>query len=44
MKTTPILTHAEALKVLSAIQAKLDEEGKGAAVAVVDEHGELLAF
>jgi glc operon protein GlcG len=38
------LSHADALKIVAAAQQILDQEGKGAAVAVVDEHGELMAF
>lgn len=38
------LTHADALKVLAVIQQQLEQQQKGAAVAVVDEHGELIAF
>ena len=38
------LSHADALKIVSAIQAELEKENRGAAIAVVDAHGELLAF
>jgi glc operon protein GlcG len=38
------LSHSDAMRIISAIQTQLDKEDKGAAVAVVDEHGELLAF
>jgi len=38
------LSHADALRVLDAIRARLDVERKGAAVAVADSQGELLAF
>lgn len=38
------LSHADALKIIAAIQARLEKENKGAAVAVADAHGELLAF
>lgn len=38
------LSHRDAQKIIAAIQAELDKENKGAAVAVVDAHGELLAF
>lgn len=38
------LSHADALKIIAAIQAELEKENKGAAVAVADAHGELLAF
>ena len=38
------LSHKDAQKIVAAIQAELEKENKGAAVAVVDAHGELLAF
>lgn len=38
------LSHTDALKIVQVIQAKLDAEGKGAAIAVADAHGELIAF
>lgn len=38
------LSHTDALKVIEVIRAEVDKENKGAAIAVVDEHGELLAF
>lgn len=38
------LSHADALKVVSLIQAELERAQKGAAIAVVDAQGELLAF
>lgn len=38
------LSHPDAQKVMAAIQAELEKEGKGAAVAVTDAHGELIAF
>jgi glc operon protein GlcG len=38
------LSHADATKIIAAIQAELDKTGKGAAIADSDEHGELLAF
>jgi glc operon protein GlcG len=38
------LSHQDALAVLTAIQTELDMRGKGAAVAVTDSQGELLAF
>ena len=38
------LSHADAMKIIGVIQAAVEKEGKGAAIAVVDEHGELLAF
>lgn len=44
MKQTYDLSHADAQKIIAVIQAELEKGGKGAAVAVVDSHGELLAF
>jgi glc operon protein GlcG len=38
------LSHLDALKVVAAIQAELEKQGKGAAIAVTDTQGELLAF
>jgi glc operon protein GlcG len=38
------LSHTDALKVITAIQAELEKQSKGAAIAVVDAQGELLAF
>jgi len=44
MKQIYALSHADAMKVIAAIQQKLEQDGKGAAVAVADAHGELIAF
>src|SRR5215468_2089974 len=44
MFQTDNLSHTDALKVIAPIQAKLEKESKGAAVAVADAHGELIAF
>ena len=44
MVQTNTLSHADAMKIIAAIQAELDKAGKGAAVAVADAHGELIAF
>ena len=44
MYQTNNLSHADALKLIAAIQAELEKEQKGAAIAVADAHGELLAF
>ena len=38
------LNHADAARIVEAIRAELDAQGKGAAIAVVDSQGELLAF
>src|SRR5262249_22643891 len=37
------LSHTDAMKIISVVQKELEKDGKGAAVAVVDAHGELLA-
>jgi glc operon protein GlcG len=44
MYQTYNLSHQDALKIVQEIQVKLEQENKGAAIAVVDSHGELLAF
>src|SRR5688572_23970339 len=44
MQQSYVLSHAEAMQAITIIQKELEKEGKGAAVAVVDAHGELLAF
>jgi glc operon protein GlcG len=44
MHPVPQLSHRDALQVLDAVLAELERDGLGAAVAVVDAHGELLAF
>lgn len=44
MKQIYSLSHRDAQKVLAVIQAELEKQGKGAAVAVVDAHGELMCF
>jgi glc operon protein GlcG len=38
------LSHTDSMKILTSIQAKLEAANKGAAIAVVDAQGELLAF
>jgi glc operon protein GlcG len=38
------LSHRDAQKIVAAIAAELERTGQGAAVAVADTHGELLAF
>jgi glc operon protein GlcG len=40
----PILGHAEAAAAVDAIRRELERIGKAAVIAVVDAHGELLAF
>ena len=38
------LSHADATLIIDAIRAELEDSNEGAAVAVVDSHGDLLAF
>ena len=38
------LSHADAMHLIDAVRAELEPAQRGAAVAVVDAHGELLAF
>lgn len=44
MYTKQELSHADAMTIIEAIRTKADAESAGLAVAVVDSHGELLAF
>lgn len=44
MHQTMILSHADAMRMIDAVRAESERLGKGAAVAVVDAHGDLLAF
>jgi glc operon protein GlcG len=44
MRTTHVLSHADAMKIIGVIRAELERENKGAAIAVADEHGELIAM
>ena len=44
MNNTLTLTHREACELVAHIQAALEAQGKGAAIAVSDAHGELIAF
>ena len=44
MYQTTVLSHTDALKILDVVKAVLDKDNKGAAVAIVDAHGELIAF
>ncbi len=38
------MSHADAMRVIDAIRAEVEATNRGAAVAVVDSHGELMAF
>ncbi len=44
MATRPEIGYAEARELVGVVAERLEGEGKGAAVAVVDPHGELVAF
>jgi uncharacterized protein GlcG (DUF336 family) len=44
MRQIANLSHADAMKIIGAIQKELEKQNKGAAVAVADAHGELIAF
>lgn len=44
MRTLKAMTLDEAMQMLHLVKTRLDEKQLGAAVAVVDAHGELLAF
>lgn len=38
------LAHADAMLIIEAIRTRAEAQGDGLAAAIVDEHGELLAF
>ncbi len=44
MHTVPHLSHADAAHIVDTLRTELERQGKGAAIAVTDAHGELLAF
>jgi glc operon protein GlcG len=44
MNQTLKLSHQDAAHIITTIQHALEQRGKGAAIAVVDAHGELIAF
>ncbi len=44
MRQVNTLSHTDAMTILHTIQARLEQDGLSAAVAIVDEHGELIAF
>lgn len=44
MRTLHTLSHAEAMTMIHAVQRELERSQQGAAVAVVDTHGELVAL
>jgi len=44
MRSVPVIDHRSALAALAAICGAVESERKAAAIAIVDAHGELLAF
>lgn len=44
MYQTNNLSHTDAMKIINFLQAEIENKDGGAAVAVVDEHGELIAL
>ncbi len=44
MNQTFTLSHKDAMRVISVVQAELEAKSLSAAVAVTDEHGELIAL
>jgi glc operon protein GlcG len=44
MRSSKILSHADAMVIIDAIRREADAGDRGLAVAVVDTHGELIAF
>jgi glc operon protein GlcG len=44
MRTTGVIDFAEARKIVDVISSKVAERSKAAVIAVVDNHGELIAF
>lgn len=44
MANRPVLSHHDAMRVIELIRTELDQRSVGAAVAVSDEHGELIAL
>lgn len=44
MRTSFTLSHDDAMNVVQAVQKELEKKNQGAAVAVVDTHGEVVAL
>ncbi|MBX3061555.1 MAG: heme-binding protein [Anaerolineae bacterium] len=44
MYQTYNLSHHDAQRIIATIQSELEKDNKGAAVAIADAHGELVAF
>jgi glc operon protein GlcG len=44
MRNKSVLSHEDARRVIDGVRDLLEKDGRGAAVAVCDDHGELVAF
>ena len=44
MRTSRTLSHADAMEMIQAVRNELEQRGQGAAVAVTDAHGEVMAL
>ena len=44
MRTLRTLSHADAMEIIQVVRQELERRGQGAAVAVTDSHGELMAL
>ncbi len=44
MQQRYVLTHSDAMRIIESLRAELEHRKSGAAVAVTDEHGELVAL
>lgn len=44
MRAVNEISHRDAAAIVAAVRAELEVDGRGAAVAVVDRHGELISF
>jgi glc operon protein GlcG len=44
MRTAPVIDHRAALAAVDSIRAAVEARGRTAAIAIVDAHGELVAF
>ncbi|MDH3425554.1 MAG: heme-binding protein [Acidimicrobiia bacterium] len=44
MKDITALSHADAWEIVNSVRVALEQDGRGAAVAVCDDHGELVAL
>lgn len=44
MESSHVLSHSDAAAIVDAVRSELERRSLGAAVAVCDDHGELIAF